>query len=119
MRQIKCTSFAAARVPFVRFAVSLPFCYLFSGGGGSPIAGRSPGSRSASRSERSAKAVRDPAEALAATATVPAGPLTLEALLERWEEIVEAVHRSRPTVAALLRGTQPVVGSAEEMVEER
>ena len=85
-------------------------------GSGSAPAGRNPAPRSASRSERSAKAAPDPAEARPATTTVPSGPLTLEALLEGWDEIVEAVHRSRPTVAALLRGTRPAVCSAEEVV---
>ncbi|HET6341886.1 MAG TPA: hypothetical protein VFG78_06860, partial [Gemmatimonadota bacterium] len=72
--------------------------------------------RSASRSERSATRAPGSGDARATAATVLAGPFTLEALLEGWDEVVEAVHRSRPTVAALLRGAMPAVCSAEEVV---
>ena len=89
---------------------------LGGGGGGSAPAGRSPSPRSASRSERSAKGTPGSGDARAAALTVPSGPFTLEALLEGWDEVVEAVHRSRPTVAALLRGAMPAVCSAEEVV---
>jgi DNA polymerase-3 subunit gamma/tau len=85
-------------------------------GGGPAPGGRSPARRTESRSRRSATPTRDSAEAGATTATRPSGPLTLEALLEGWDEVVETVHRARPTVAALLRGTRPAVCSAEEVV---
>ncbi|HET9582172.1 MAG TPA: DNA polymerase III subunit gamma/tau, partial [Gemmatimonadota bacterium] len=89
---------------------------LSKGGGGTAPTGGSEASRSASPRGRTAPAGKGPGAALATTSTVPTGPLTLEALLEAWDEVVEAVHRSRPRVAALLRGARPAVCSAEEVV---
>jgi len=88
---------------------------LSGGGGRSAPAGRGTDRRSASRSVRSAGEAPESGNALAA-ATGPSPPITLEALLDAWDEVVEAVHRSRPTVAALLRGARPAVCSTVEVV---
>jgi DNA polymerase III subunit gamma/tau len=89
---------------------------LGGGGGGSAPAGRGSDRRSASPSVRSAREAPGSGNPRTAAATVPSGPITLEALQEGWEEVVETVHRTRPTVAALLRGAMPAVCSAEEVV---
>ncbi|HKY60311.1 MAG TPA: DNA polymerase III subunit gamma/tau [Gemmatimonadota bacterium] len=89
---------------------------LDGGDGGPAPAGRAADRRSAGRSGRPARDAPGSGNARATAAAVPSGPITLEALLERWDEVVEAVHLSRPTVAALLRGARPAVCSAEEVV---
>ncbi|HUP01692.1 MAG TPA: DNA polymerase III subunit gamma/tau [Gemmatimonadota bacterium] len=45
----------------------------------------------------------------------PAGELGLELLIGHWDEIVDAVHAERPTVAALLRGARPSRCTPEEI----
>ncbi len=89
-------------------------------GGGSDGSGRSPGT---GRTSGGSKAAAPPktedaakAESKAAGPAEPDGPLDLELLIEAWDEVVEAVHRSRPTVAALLRGARPAGCSEGEVV---
>ena len=89
---------------------------LGGGGGGPAPAGRGSDRRSTSPTVRSAREAPGSGNPRTAAATVPSGPITLEALQEGWEEVVETVHRTRPTVAALLRGAMPAVCSAEEVV---
>jgi hypothetical protein len=43
-------------------------------------------------------------------------PLTLDQLLAVWDEVLEAVHARRPTVAALLQGVAPSRCTADEIV---
>jgi DNA polymerase-3 subunit gamma/tau len=44
--------------------------------------------------------------------------LSLDLLRTAWDEVVEAVHGERPTVAALLRGTRPAACSVESVTLE-
>ncbi|MGH7558605.1 MAG: DNA polymerase III subunit gamma/tau [Gemmatimonadota bacterium] len=90
------------------------------GGGGDGSTG-SPGSGgSLSRAEATRPRSRTGTSASPKAATAPkaqdAAPLDLELLVETWDEVVEAVHRSRPTVAALLRGATPSSCSEGEVI---
>ncbi|MGH7573421.1 MAG: hypothetical protein ACREMK_16500, partial [Gemmatimonadota bacterium] len=99
------------------------------GSGGSPGADRPrsraetdrPRSRSRTSAESkrpAASKARDDSSSGSKTAAPaePAGPLDLELLVGAWDEVVEAVHRIRPTVAALLRGARPEGCSEAEVV---
>ncbi|MFN2421705.1 MAG: DNA polymerase III subunit gamma/tau [Gemmatimonadota bacterium] len=48
----------------------------------------------------------------------PQGSLSIERLRAAWDEVVEAVHAERPTVAALLQGARPAACSVESVTLE-
>ncbi|CAN5267938.1 DNA polymerase III subunit gamma/tau [soil metagenome] len=102
-----------------------PLLAALQGGGGGAGAVR-PGAASRTtplrepRSTGGAKGAEPAGGAEKATAVSrdsdPGEALSLDLLLGAWDEVLDAVHAARPTLAALLRGVRPSRCTAEEVV---